>query len=308
MDYESYSDDIFFTKLLRMLNTNIKTKTNSLKDQLMAQRFHMPPGSTGLEVFNAVRKIERYREEVTDMSFKDMKAVIKHIQSELWKAHSDDNGMKAFLRALDSNLNQFSPTYNQPTFVNQVAQVWVNFLPIYQMMVAETTADEAKRYGKSSGSTEACNKSKKKSMGPPQDKKGPQQDKKKRSADDKSKPTPCKCCGRTHKVVSNIKDCSLYEHPDSNKSNHDFHLSDKGRLWIQRFEQKLCACPTVDPYKDLLGNTVSPPEKYLAARAAYKANQDGGAASNPKKKQKQGNSNANVDSFSLTSCACREVN
>ena len=112
--YDLYTDDVFFTKLLRMLNTNIKTKTNSLKDQLMAQRFLMPSGSTGLEVFNAVRKIERYKEEVESMSREDMKLVVKHIQCELWKAHSDDNSMKAFLRALDSNLHEFNLHRNAP--------------------------------------------------------------------------------------------------------------------------------------------------------------------------------------------------
>ena len=87
----------------------------------------------------------------------------------------------------------------------------------------------------------------------------------KRSAPPDSKPTVCRVCGRPHKPLSNVKDCNLYDHVDSNKSNHDFHLSDKGKLWIQRYENKLQKFPTVDPYRDLQGNTVTPPEKFIAA-------------------------------------------
>ena len=72
------------------------------------------------------------------------------------------------------------------------------------------------------------------------------------------------------------------------------------------FNRYYTTYPTVDPYKDLQGNTVVPTEKYMAAKAP-RPDQPGEATIPPKKKQKHGNPIANADSSSLTSCTCREV-
>ena len=130
------------------------------------------------------------------------------------------------------------------------------------MMVADTTKDELKQYGTTVSSSTKSSASGKKQYDKPAkqaDKKGD----KKRPPD--AKQHVCRVCGRSHPLTNNAKDCNLYDHVDSNKSNHDFHLSDKGKLWIKRYEDGIQKYPTVDPYRDLQGNTVTPPEKFIAA-------------------------------------------
>jgi hypothetical protein len=57
-DFRKYSDEEFFSKLLRFLTTGHSLKSVSLKDMLIAQKYSMSPNtSNGLEVYFAFHKV-----------------------------------------------------------------------------------------------------------------------------------------------------------------------------------------------------------------------------------------------------------
>ena len=68
-NYAEYSDEEFFSKLLRFLTSGNSIKSVTLKDMLISQKYNMSPSSSnGLEVYFAFHKVSQYDEEVDDLS------------------------------------------------------------------------------------------------------------------------------------------------------------------------------------------------------------------------------------------------
>jgi hypothetical protein len=207
--------------------------------------------------------------------------------------------LRLFLRKLEEAMRD-NEDYDLNIFAEKhVVRVWADFMVQYNLINADTTRDEYRKYSvRLSSSSNSLSGSKGKADKSSKDKSN--SSKKRDPSHIATRPgelPQCKVCGHNHKHLNNPKDCTLWEHRDSNKSDADFTNSEKGRLWAKRKEEGHIKYANVDPFHDLKGNAITAPAIYMTARAE-KATRDA-------KKAKKGTLFVDESiSHSNTACTC----